>query len=172
MNGSFTYLLLSYCKGDLQSIVLRSALEDFRIKLHKVHRVFVKCRSPVKLHGYFTLTFRIIVCVRLFISKKFSILYGLIWNCTIINFRHFLLYMKLIRACTIIKFRNFHEFTTSVCITEKIPCLNPYPSEKYTDIHSMKQKQTKALRHLEFVNFQVEIWEQGWGPFPKAPYCY
>ena len=27
----------------------------------------------------------------------------------------------------------------------------------------MKQKQTKALRHLEFVNFRVEIWEQGWG---------
>ena len=71
--------------------------------------------------------------------------------------------MNLIRACTIIKFRNFHEFAASVGITEKIPCPNPYPSEKYTDIRSTKQKQTKALRHLEFVNFRVEIWEQGWG---------
>ena len=51
-----------------------------------------------------------------------------------------------------------------MCITEKIPCPNPYPREKYTDIRSMEQKQTKALRHLEFVNFRVEIWEQSWGP--------
>ena len=114
--------------------------------------------------SYYTLTFRIIVYVRLFISKKCSTLYGLIQNCTIIKFRHCPLYTNLIRACTIIEFRNFHEFTTSVHITEKIPCPIPYPSEKYTDIRSRKQKQTKALRYLEFVNFRVEIWEKGWGP--------
>ena len=122
--------------------------------------------------GVSTLTLPIIVYVRLFISKKFSTLDNLIWNCTIIYFRHFPLYTNIIQACTIIKFRNFHEVTTSVCITEKIPCPNPYPNEKYTDIHSMKQKQTKALCHLEFINFRVEIWEQGWGPVLKAPYCY
>ena len=102
--------------------------------------------------------------IQLFISKKFSTLYGLIRNCTIINFRHFPLYTNL----------KFQEFITSVRVTEKIPCPNPYPSEKYmyTDIRSTKQKQTKPFRYLKFVNFRVEIWEQGWGPVLKAAYCY
>ena len=80
--------------------------------------------------------------------------------------RNFPLYTALFGTVRLLILGIFHEVTTSVCITEKIPCPNPYPSEKYlyTDIRSMKQKQTKVLRHLEFVNFRVEIWEQGWGP--------
>ena len=68
--------------------------------------------------------------------------------------RNFPLYMALFGPVRLLNFRNFYEFTTSVHFTEKIPCPNPYPSEKYTDIRSMKQKQTKALCHLEFVNFR------------------
>ena len=38
-----------------------------------------------------------------------------------------------------VRLLNFHEFTTSVSITQKIPCPHPYPSEKYTNIRSTKQ---------------------------------
>ena len=67
-----------------------------------------------------TLKSRISVHVRLFILGKFSTLYGLIWDCTIIYFNSFPLCTNLIQICKIIYLGNIHTVEQFSFLSTKV----------------------------------------------------